>query len=221
MSPKSIGFDVRAVWLDTGAHGRVWFAFPDLGVVAVVTMSLDGTALGCELHVDGTAASYPPYGIDDFEYETPPGPLNDLSIGARTMREIPWGELVTVARPFLRAEAELRLDVMAQRGDHGLAQIQERALREPGRRPGRRGHADEHFAQLAVAYEEWQRANKPLAALAEQFSYSESGLRAAIATARRKGFLTPTQRGRAGGEATNKAKELLRRSGRQADDNKS
>jgi hypothetical protein len=204
-------------------EGRVWFQFADTPVVAVVSMALNGTVLGCELHVVGTDGAYPDYPDDysgtDHMYAGPfhDGPVPGVSIGTRMMRSIPWGELITVALAFLRADAEdfVRTERegappwLAPR--EWLADLQERALREPGRRPGRRGHPDEVYADLAVKYESWVATGRPLDGLAEREGYSESGLRAAIKRARDLDLLTKTKRGAAGGQATERARELVRR----------
>ena len=238
MTRNSIGYGFRGdIWLESQIHldsldeGRVWFYLYEQSVVAVVGMRLDGTVLGLELHVMGSDAAYPPVGVDDREYLPRTGPVLDVSIGTRTMRGVPWGELIAEARALLRYRAQQRYDneraradaVRAARGGEDIAarvhsrvaarqgQALRAALREPGRRPGRRGYADEHYADLALKYASWLASDESFSTFAKREGYSESGLRAAIKTARRRHLLTDTERGVAGGEATERARELVRR----------
>lgn len=79
------------------------------------------------------------------------------------------------------------------------------------RRPPVSGRSEQGLAEWAQRYVEVLPSAKgrPIAALAEQFNYSTTHVRDVIARARREGFLTPTPRGRAGGELTDKARMLL------------
>ena len=51
--------------------------------------------------------------------------------------------------------------------------------------------------------------NKPMVNVAESLDCSESAARALITRARREGYLTPGQRGKPGGQLTDKAKQLI------------
>jgi hypothetical protein len=59
-----------------------------------------------------------------------------------------------------------------------------------------------------VRYEAWQTTPDNLEVVARQVHLTVSGLRAALNTARRKGFLTNAPPARPGGMATDRAKEL-------------
>lgn len=184
-------------------RGSVWFASEGSpGVRVVLTVLLDGTVTGFEVHAAGTerASPYP-------ELESSP-PADEVSIGTRLVRSVPVGDLAVIARAALRKEVEMWAQGSTSWvGDQ--AAVQARALHGDAKRPGRRGRPARYFAALAVAYEQWQESGDRLAVLAEQLELTESALRAALNTARTKGFLTPAPPGRAGGVATGKAKQLL------------
>jgi hypothetical protein len=166
-------------------RGTGWFVHDDHpGVRARVTFLLDGTLVGFELVAEG------------------------VGITTRLVRAVPVGELVRAARSVLLAWAE-------QGAKHfrppaaDMAAADAKALRGETKRPGRAGHPEQWYAALAVAYEAWQTTRKPLELLAGEQGLSVGGLRAALHTARRKGFLTEAPPGRAGGMATDKATELV------------
>jgi hypothetical protein len=83
-------------------------------------------------------------------------------------------------------------------------------------RPGRRGHPDRFYAELALAYEALVVAGEPapIKRLAQKHHRSPARMRDLIHIARRKGFLTTARNGRAEGHATEKARaaDKLRRS---------
>jgi hypothetical protein len=78
-------------------------------------------------------------------------------------------------------------------------------------RPGRRGHSDFDYALTAAQYVERLGSKTPLADLAKHLDVSQSQARSMLGKARHLGLLTePPVRGRAGGELTAKAIEILR-----------
>jgi hypothetical protein len=85
------------------------------------------------------------------------------------------------------------------------------------RRPksGRRPWPDEEYAGLAARYvgKVQSGSARPIAELAKELHYSPARIRQALLTARRRGLLTDTRRGRAGGELTGKALAILRSGG--------
>lgn len=198
--------------------GTVWYASPEMpGVRAAVTVRLDGSVLGFELHAEGTERAYPDLvaGVEFWrafdDGEMPPIPA--VSIGARQIRAVPVGELASRARAALREHLErIREHGTSVRPPRTTGDEMERrivALRGDLKRPGRRGQPDEYYARLAVAYEAWQDTGDRLAALATQVHLTVSGLRAALNVARNRGFLTDAPKGRAGGTATEAATRLL------------
>lgn len=83
------------------------------------------------------------------------------------------------------------------------------------RRPGRRGHPDEHYLRFAAAYEAAfknpETTHKPIAAVAEQINESRQYVSDMIAESRKRGLLLPApSKGQPGGELTQNAHRLLR-----------
>jgi hypothetical protein len=79
------------------------------------------------------------------------------------------------------------------------------------RRPGRSGRPDVFYARLAAEYVELlSTSSTPTKDLARRHNYSPTSMRDYLNQARVRGLLTPSQRGRAGGELTEKAMRLLR-----------
>jgi hypothetical protein len=77
-------------------------------------------------------------------------------------------------------------------------------------RPGRRGRPDAFYARLAAQYVDLLRTSStPTKDLAELRNYSASSTRDFLNQARKRGLLTPSSVGRAGGELTEKARELI------------
>lgn len=90
---------------------------------------------------------------------------------------------------------------------HGFS----RKAKEPPKHPGRAGRPDLFYAQLAREYVELLGGPVPVnKALAKQRSYSETYTRSLVHEARRRGLLTLSPPGRAGGTLTEKARDLLR-----------
>lgn len=78
-------------------------------------------------------------------------------------------------------------------------------------RRGPKGWSDEEYAELAAAYVERCQADtrSPVLDVAEEFGMTPNAFRAALWRARKRGLLTRTTAGRAGGELTPRAKPLL------------
>jgi hypothetical protein len=78
------------------------------------------------------------------------------------------------------------------------------------KRPGRAGRGDVHYARVATQYVGVLDQPKPLIALAKQLRLKPSQVRSMLYEARRRGLLTdPPVKGRAGGELTKKAHDIL------------
>lgn len=125
------------------------------------------------------------------------------------IRDLHLGELISEATE--RAERE-RLASQGGRGGVVFANIHELRL-APFRetRRGRAGRPDSDYALLAAEYvrqlESGER--RPAHALADEFGGSASLWANRISEARKRGLLTETSRGRAGGALTDKAVDLL------------
>jgi hypothetical protein len=82
-------------------------------------------------------------------------------------------------------------------------------------RPGRRGRDDIYYARLAAEYVELlTTSSTPTKDLAEKHHYSATVMRDYLNQARSRGLLTRPERGRAGGQLTEKARDLLTKKGR-------
>jgi hypothetical protein len=77
---------------------------------------------------------------------------------------------------------------------------------------GRKPRPDAFLAAVAVTYEGayQQGSPRPTAEIGRAFGLSAASARAAVAAARRRGFLTLTQRGRASGHASPQARALAK-----------
>jgi hypothetical protein len=202
-SGARLSYEAEIDWGGRRATGR-FESDEHPGVRVVVTFLLDGTLLSFEVHNVGVKWAY---GRAEFLGDNARRPLADVSIGSRLVRSIPIGDLVRVARAAVLEFTEwLAEGFTGAQAEQLAGQI--RALRGDTRRPGRRGHDDRYYAELALAYEAWQSTPDNLKVLAGQVHLTVSGLRAALHRARTKGFLTDAPRGRSGGMATDRAKEL-------------
>jgi hypothetical protein len=94
---------------------------------------------------------------------------------------------------------------VAQRAGYGAD-----AVREP-RRPGRRGHGDRYYAEIAADYAEEAEGNPhAVKAVAERRGVEPRYIRDVLSQARDRGLLTRPPKGRAGGRPTEQAYALLR-----------
>jgi hypothetical protein len=83
---------------------------------------------------------------------------------------------------------------------------------------GPMGRTDRELTEIAAVYVT-KRGKSPVKATAEELGFSVAVVRDAIHKARRKGLLTRTQQGRAGGKLTSRAEVLLREAqGEKADE---
>jgi hypothetical protein len=132
------------------------------------------------------------------EGETPPG-----GISTRQLREISIPDCIELAREAIaymsRGYVPARDDIWKYFNEPG------------GRRPGRPGHPDEYYAEVAREYghliDEGER--RPIVAIARRRGLSEERVRQLVHKARDKGFLSPASRGRAGGYPTKRAFHVL------------
>jgi hypothetical protein len=167
-----------------------------------VTFAPDGTAVGFAVESDSKV------GVDPTKW--PDGRARHhaggATVTARWLRGLPIAEIQAAARAGY-------VDRLAWCGPWGEA-IAERwatAFAEIPR-PGRRGRDDRAYAEMAALYVE-ELATNPRSAvktLALRLSYADSQVRSILSEARRRGLLTRPPRGRAGGELTSGALELLR-----------
>lgn len=127
-----------------------------------------------------------------------PTGVPDGGLTMRRLRGIRVSDFQTTARKFLGAEA-------IDRGWLGPEWATEAV-----RRPGGGGRESLHYAELAAAYvRHLAEGSAPIEALALELHLSKSTVRNQVSEARRRGLLTPTQRGRAGGKLTKLATDLL------------
>jgi len=101
---------------------------------------------------------------------------------------------------------ELRTRTTARRRHGGtLAALQAAAERAEGEL------TEDYLAALAIAYEEVSKlpGRAMLSALADAVGRPTPTVKSHVARAREEGFLTPTSKGRSGGQATARARELV------------
>lgn len=117
----------------------------------------------------------------------------------RRLRGIRMADFQTVARSYLSTQSSPG------------GWLGERWATEAVRRPGPKGRDDLHFAELAAAYiRHLDQGHKPIEALASEQFLSKTTIRNKISSARKRGLLTATPQGVAGGRLTPKAIELLK-----------
>jgi hypothetical protein len=133
------------------------------------------------------------------------------SLGLKTSSP-PETEVITAT--LLRKVPIERLVRLAQQGlPTKIAELpwREWASIDPSR-PGRPGRSDIEYAQMAEMYVRIWDSGVPNTTehLAEQVSLSPTQVRNILGQARKRGLLTPAPRGKAGGELTDLAIEMLK-----------
>ncbi|MGE5763267.1 MAG: hypothetical protein ACM3ZF_05145 [Mycobacterium leprae] len=128
----------------------------------------------------------------------PKGDLPEGGITTQLLRQLRTGALIA----SLRAAANQLDRYVGIRPDLAVST-----------RVGRRGRDDRYYAGWAAAYvEALTRSPNPIHELSHRHHLSDSALRNLMHACRRRGLLTPSPRGRAGGELTPKARRLLEES---------
>jgi hypothetical protein len=124
----------------------------------------------------------------------------------RLLRSLTFGDALAAARKSLASVSDDALDL------HGFSRA---SLNEP-RRPGRRGHPDRYYAEIAAAYVRIveRGSSRPAEDVAEERGdgYSAAYIRSVLHIARERGLLTKMRRGVAGGTLTAKSTAILSRS---------
>jgi hypothetical protein len=138
---------------------------------------------------------------------TPPGGLT-----TRALRQLPLAKLERVTR----TAAQQFLTALEGGGPGFQASPKlKRALRKRAKefdarpRPGRRGRDDREYAAIAAMYVDALAKGQGSEALAERLQFSVSRVRNLVYEARRRGLLTETKKGKAGGGLTKHARGLL------------
>jgi transposase-like protein len=130
------------------------------------------------------------------------GDEEPAAVTARVLRDLPIGALVRGLRDGIYKTMEK--NSLPGEFEHFLAGGFEG-------RPGRRGRPDAYYAGIAQHYVRRLQAGSrtPVRDIAEKFDYSVSMVNNWVAEARKRKLLTQAPPGRAGGELTAKATELL------------
>ena len=124
-----------------------------------------------------------------------------VAITSTLLRGLPYGELLRQGRLALLG---------ALRGEStAMFDLPDEFVVSPAR-TGRRGRPDRDFAVIASRYVENRLGGGTTKTLAEKLNLSVSQTRDLVAETRRRGFLSPTTQGRAGGDLTAKAKATLK-----------
>ena len=129
-------------------------------------------------------------------------PLPKGGLLLRTLRSLAFGEALIAARGELGKVTE---DTLAW---HGFSP---ETLEEP-RRPGKRGHSERYYAEIAAAYVAAveRGSQRPVADVAEAMGELAPFVRDKLHLARRRGLLSPSPgRGVGGGTLTAKARATL------------
>jgi hypothetical protein len=139
--------------------------------------------------------------------DLPPGaPITGDGVTARALRRVPVNLHDLVAEALRPHRVEWLNDTAFRR-----------TIRMAPRKPGRRGRSDLFYAQLAQRYVETAKtSSSPVADLAKALStrrrtIDRDWVSDQIRVARRRGLLSDPPRGRAGGQLTERALELLKR----------
>jgi len=164
-------------------------------------------------------------------------PADAPPITARFLRQIPLGQLQAVAVLEWRALAEASAARLAEREERSTkrAPVDMKAITldklydhlETARseasaadlrvwasglnkRPGRRGRSARDYAAIAALYVDAYGSGTEVKDVADALGYSTASVRNFLSEARRRGLLTRVGQGRAGGELTAEAIELLK-----------
>jgi hypothetical protein len=130
-------------------------------------------------------------------------PLSPSPVSARMMRTLPITAMERVVRERARWSA---LPGVAEAFTFG-----EDLGPWSATRPGRKGRGDTEYARVARRYVELLGTHEqPTVVLADELALSSTQARSVLAQARARGLLTEAPKGRAGGQLTAKAIELLR-----------
>jgi hypothetical protein len=141
-------------------------------------------------------------------------------ITARWLRALPFGRVVDEARQSLIEQLESALDEAERGGDGYWGRMLEGDDRDWAvwaerfsSRPGRRGRSDLDYARIAQLYVA-QDPKRPVADMAGILSLNSATVANLVYECRRRGLLSAASSGRAGGELTERARELLAVEGR-------
>ncbi len=115
------------------------------------------------------------------------------------MRRLPWREWFLWA-DIVRRETTPDRDGVTEVVDAAVAFADAESPTPVRRRPGRRGHPDEHYQQIAQRYKQLvaSGARNPTGILAQERLVSRDTAAGWVAGARKRGHLPPARPGRAG-----------------------
>jgi hypothetical protein len=116
------------------------------------------------------------------------------------LKRFPWAGWLTVADAAARRglTPQLTRAVTAARGNRRPPRHARQIL--GGKRPGRGGHPDSHYRQVAKRYQELHGQGRldPTASLAVEYDTSRNTVAGWVRKARDRGYLPPARKGRAG-----------------------
>ena len=124
-------------------------------------------------------------------------------LSATALQRFPWARWLTVAKASARSEAAARRPG-GSTSDADLRRLVQAAIEgkrlrpisETPKRPGRRGHPESFYREIAERYSQLceQRDPHPRATLANALRYSPNTLAGLLRTARQRGLLGPPKR---------------------------
>ena len=127
---------------------------------------------------------------------------------SRKMRETPFeachGQLTAIV-----ATLEKKLGARMWGPGSPWSQAGLQPTTSPGRRRGRPGHSDEYLARVASVYVKHASKREAMRCTGDELDKGTEQARELVKLARRRGLLTPGIRGRAGGQLTQHARQLL------------
>jgi hypothetical protein len=170
--------------------------------------------LGSRVFAKGEAVHWSP-DWSELATDVPVG-----GIPSRLLREVNLGQLLTLAQQEAAAEvlvADERANRIASKNPDLAKEIRalatgSKSMTGPVKRSGRRGNGTDHYLLWAVRYHEKAAAGvgHPIKELAKEHDETPTYVRDTITDARRRyGLLTTSGQGRAGGQLTPKALDLI------------
>lgn len=142
-----------------------------------------------------------------------------VPVTTRVLRELPLGQLAEDLRQrvYRRLKAAYKAEMpVAGRDDSEVQRKRKQSewvsyLEGEWTRPGRQGHPDVFYAGVASEYVQRLAMGRrsPVRDIAKARQYSTSMVNNWVHTARKRGLLTASPPGRAGGDLTDRARQLL------------
>lgn len=186
------------------------------GWLFIVTLTASGSPAGFTMRPHPPMPAKAPRTLREDESRTAAIPDDAPPITARLLRRVPLGELQAAAESWYRRQVVPHVERTVSRARarpagkaSGFRADLEAWSSALDTRPGRQGRPDREYAAVSAMYVAALGTGTEVRDLAAQLGYSTSQIRNSLYAARRRGLLTASPRGRAGGHLTEKAQRLL------------